>query len=196
MFLMVPGGGAGRPGTGGMNVLVTTSIEAPSPPTAISRFSLPNAAVLLMSPFSGIEPGVSTVSHLQMPASTGDGLMRLIGMMKLATKSKAARTPNILGYFVFIIPPKFCKLREFPLGDLRRNSTSPPPVLETLNGESIHFLIGYLLSPPVSGYSTDNPETLFLGLRLYVPEPGRLCDCLGRSCQLWLSVIRITSFVL
>jgi hypothetical protein len=70
-------------------------------------------------------------------------------MMKLATKSKAARTPNILGYFVFIIPPKFFKLREFPLGDLQRNSTFSPPVLETLLWGKVFTFFGYLLSPPV-----------------------------------------------
>jgi hypothetical protein len=69
----------------------------------------------------------------------------------------------MLGYLVFIIPPKFCKLREFPLGDLWRNSTSPPPVLETLDGESIHFLLGICYSPPVSDCSTRTP-TLFSSL--------------------------------
>jgi hypothetical protein len=44
---------------------------------------------------------------LHTPASTGDGAAKLAGMMKLTTKSKAASTPNMLGYFVLIVPPKF-----------------------------------------------------------------------------------------
>ena len=94
---------------------------------------------------------MKSASHLQMPgsASTGAGLIMLVGTTKLATSINATRMPKRLGYLVFIIPPKFCKLRKLLFRDLRRNSTSPPPVLVPLNGESIHFFKGIYYSPPV-----------------------------------------------
>jgi hypothetical protein len=42
-------------------------------------------------------------------AETADGAARLTGITNEATINIAAKTPRILGYLVFIIPPVFLK---------------------------------------------------------------------------------------
>jgi hypothetical protein len=57
------------------------------------------------------ELGVETVSHFMMPGSaeTADGAAMCAGITKEATINIAAKTPRILGYLVFIIPPDLFK---------------------------------------------------------------------------------------
>jgi hypothetical protein len=69
-------------------------------------------------------PGVGKTSHWHtgLIASTGAGLANLAGTTKLATSINIARTPNILGYFIFIIPPKLLNPKNFfsgTFGELR-----------------------------------------------------------------------------
>jgi len=56
-------------------------------------------------------------------AETEAGVTRCVGMTKLATSIKAAKTPRKLGYFFNIIPPEF-----FKPGTLFRE---PPAIIST-----------------------------------------------------------------
>jgi len=59
----------------------------------------------ILSVRPGIEFGVVRMDHRRMSgsASTGAGLTRLAGITKLAVRMKTPKSPNIVGYFVFIM---------------------------------------------------------------------------------------------
>jgi len=88
---------------GGTKAVVNTARKI-VPLGPITNLSISDG-LRILPVWPGIEFGVSKMDHRRMSgsASTGAGLTRLAGITKLAVRMKTPKSPNIVGYFVFIM---------------------------------------------------------------------------------------------